>query len=85
MKKTFLTMTTSKPNSDILVSFICLTYNHSSFIKQCLDGFVMQETNFNYEVIIHDDASTDDTQDIIKEYAQKYTDIFVPILQKEYQ
>lgn len=85
MKKTFLTMTTSKPNSDILVSVICLTYNHSSFIKQCLDGFVMQETNFNYEVIIHDDASTDDTQDIIKEYAQKYTDIFVPILQKENQ
>lgn len=85
MKKTFLTMTTSKPNSDILVSVICLTYNHSYFIKQCLDGFVMQETNFNYEVIIHDDASTDDTQDIIKEYAQKYTDIFVPILQKENQ
>lgn len=48
-----------------LVSVCCLTYNHEKFINQCLDGFLMQKTNFDVEFIIHDDASTDDTQNII--------------------
>ncbi len=69
----------------IIVSVVCLTYNHAPYIRQCLDGFVMQKTNFRYEVIIHDDASTDDTPSIIKEYVQIYPDLFIPILQKENQ
>ena len=68
-----------------LVSICCITFNHAPYLKECLDGFVMQQTNFKYEVIIHDDASTDGTQEIIKEYTQKYPDIFKPILQTENQ
>lgn len=68
-----------------LVSVICTAYNHGKYIKSALDGFVMQKTNFPFEVIIHDDASTDNTAQIIKEYAEKYPDIIVPILQTENQ
>lgn len=67
------------------VSICCATYNHVQFIRQCLDGFVMQKTNFPFEVLIHDDASTDGTQDIIREYEAKYPDIIKPIYQKENQ
>ena len=65
------------------LSIICLTYNHEKFIRQALDGFVMQKTNFDFEVIIHDDASTDGTADIIREYEKKYPNIIKPIYQKE--
>ncbi len=54
--------------NDIMVSVICTAYNHEKYIRQCLDGFVMQKTNFIFEVIVHDDASTDKTADIIREY-----------------
>lgn len=68
-----------------VVSICCVAYNHVHFIRQCLDGFVMQKTNFPFEVLIHDDASTDGTQDIIREYEAKYPDIIKPIYQKENQ
>ncbi len=71
--------------NNVLVSIICTAYNQKSFIRKCLDGFVMQKTTFPFEVIIHDDASTDGTADIIKEYEQKYPDIIKPIYQKENQ
>ncbi len=67
------------------VSILCITYNHARFIRDALDGFVMQKTNFPFEVLIHDDASTDGTADIIREYATKYPDIIKPILQTENQ
>ena len=67
------------------VSICCLTYNHESYIRQCLDGFVMQKTKFPIEILIHDDASTDGTQDIIREYEAKYPNIIKPIYQKENQ
>lgn len=72
-------------NSDVLVSICCITYNHAPYIRQCLDGFIMQKTNFKYEILIHDDASTDGTADIIREYEAKYPDIFKPIYQTENQ
>ena len=72
-------------DNEIKVSICCLTYNHKKFIRQCLDGFVMQKTNFKFEVFVHDDASTDGTPDIIKEYQQKYPDIIKPIFQTENQ
>ena len=71
--------------SDIKVSICCLAYNHEHFIRQCLDGFLMQKTNFAFEVLIHDDASTDATAEIISEYQEKYPTIVKPILQKENQ
>ena len=51
-----------------LVSISCITYNHASYIRKCLEGFMMQRTDFAFEVLIHDDASTDGTAEIIKEY-----------------
>lgn len=68
-----------------VVSIWCATYNHSSYIRQCLDGFVTQKTSFSFEVIVHDDASTDGTQDIIREFAARYPDIIKPIYQTENQ
>lgn len=70
---------------DIAVSICCLAYNHEKYIRRCLDGFLMQKTNFKFEVLIHDDASTDKTADIIREYEQKYPDIIKPIYQSENQ
>lgn len=50
-----------------LVSVCCITYNHEKYIKDCLQGFLNQETNFDIEFLLHDDASTDNTQRIIKD------------------
>ena len=72
-------------NNDILVSVVCDVYNHEPYLRQCLDGFVMQKTNFKFEVLVHDDASTDKSADIIMEYTYKYPDLFKPIIQKENQ
>ena len=71
-------------NTEIMVSIQCLAYNHEKYIRKALDGFVMQKTNFKFEVIVHDDASTDRTADIIREYAKKY-DFIKPIFQIENQ
>jgi len=68
-----------------LLSICCLAYNHEPFIRQCLDGFLMQKTDFPFEVLIHDDASTDKTADIIREYEAKYPNIIKPIYQTENQ
>lgn len=71
--------------SEVLVSIKCMVYNHEPYLRQCLDGFVMQKTNFRFEAIVHDDASTDGTQDIIREYEKKYPDIIKPIYEVENQ
>lgn len=70
---------------NIKVSITCLTYNHESYIRKTLEGFLMQKTNFQYEVLIHDDASTDDTANIIREYEKKYPNIIKAIYQSENQ
>ena len=68
-----------------LVSVRCITYNHEPYIAQTLDGFMMQKTNFPFEVIVHDDASTDKTADIIREYEAKFPKIIKPIYETENQ
>lgn len=75
-----------------IVSICCITYNHAPFISKALDGFLMQEppTGLSadepwYEILIHDDASTDGTTEIIKEYAAKYPDKIFPLYEKENQ
>lgn len=67
------------------VSIFCTAYNHEKYIRDTLEGFVSQKTDFEYEVLINDDASTDHTADIIREYEEKYPDIIKPIYQKENQ
>lgn len=63
---------------NVMVSVRCAVYNHAPYLRQCLDGFIMQRTTFTFEVIVHDDASTDGSADIIKEYAEKYPQIIKP-------
>ena len=67
-------------SNNALVGIFCVTYNHEKYIKDCLEGFVKQKTNFKFEAVVYDDCSTDDTRDIIKEYAKKFPDIIKPIL-----
>jgi len=72
-------------NQVIVVSICSIAYNHAKYIRQALDGFLMQITDFPFEVLVHDDASTDGTADIIREYAEQYPDIIKPIYQTENQ
>ncbi len=65
------------------LSIVCITYNQGLFIRQALNSFLMQKTNFPFEIIIGDDCSIDATPVIIKEYAQKYPEIIKPILREE--
>ena len=68
-----------------LVSVICDIFNHEKYLRRCFDGFIMQETTFPFEVLVHDDASTDSSQDIINEYTERYPHIFKPVFQSENQ
>lgn len=67
------------------VAIWTMTYNHAPYIRECLDGIVMQQTNFPFVAIVHDDCSLDGTIEIIKEYASKYPDIIKPIFEEENQ
>lgn len=51
---------------DIIVSVNCAVYNHAPYLRQCLDGFIMQKTDFRFEVIVHDDVSADGSVEIIR-------------------
>ncbi|MDC3132968.1 glycosyltransferase, partial [Flavobacteriaceae bacterium] len=73
------------PLSPPLVSVLILAFNHENYIRETLDNVLGQQTSFNYEIVVHDDASTDATPKIIKEYQKKYPHIIKPILQKENQ
>lgn len=73
------TLTRSVP----LVSVCCITYNHANYIRQAIDGFLMQQTEFPVEIIIHDDASTDGTADIIRQYEERYPGRVRGIYRKE--
>ena len=67
------------------VSVYCLAFNHENYISQTLEGFINQNTDFKYEVFVHDDASTDGTSKIIQEYEKKYPEIIKGIYQNENQ
>lgn len=75
------------PNMDSqpLVTVWCITYNQANYIKDALEGFLMQQTNFKFIVVIHDDASTDGTSDIVRQYAKDHPDIFIDYIEKENQ
>lgn len=65
------------------VSVVSITYNHAAYIRETLDGFVAQKTDFPVEFIVADDASTDTTPAIIREYADWYPHLFRPILRSD--
>lgn len=60
--------------SDTMVSVCCITYNQEKYISEALDGFLMQKTDFDYEILIGDDCSTDGTRNIIEDYCSRYPD-----------
>jgi len=68
-----------------IVSILCTAYNHERFIEDALEGFLIQETDFPFEILIHDDASIDKTADIIRQYEAKYPRLIKPIYQTENQ
>jgi glycosyltransferase involved in cell wall biosynthesis len=68
-----------------VVTVICITYNHAPYIRDALEGFVGQQTDFPVEIIVHDDASTDGTADVVREYAARYPDRVRPVIQTENQ
>ena len=68
-----------------LVAIHCLVYNHELYLRECLEGIVMQQTNFPFVAIIHDDASSDASVEIIREYEHMYPHVFKPIYEKENQ
>lgn len=63
------------------VSIICIAYNHEEYIEKTLQSFIMQKTDFKFEILVHDDASTDNTANIIRKYEKQYPDIIKPIYQ----
>ncbi|MBQ9516665.1 MAG: glycosyltransferase [Eubacterium sp.] len=71
-------------SEEVQISIICITYNHEKYIRQCLDGFLMQK-DVTFEIIIHDDASTDKTSEVIREYELMYPGLLKPIYQTENQ
>lgn len=82
IKKTEKEITKYWKNDSPLVSVICMVYNHARYVADALDGFLQQETDFPFEVIIHDDASVDGSPDVIREYEKNFPNIIKPIYEK---
>lgn len=66
-----------------MLTVICVAYNHEPYIRDALEGFVNQQTDHRYKVIVGDDCSTDATTDIIKEYSKKYPNLITPVFRKQ--
>ena len=69
----------------IMVSICCSTYNHEKYIADAIESFLMQKTDFKYEILVNDDASKDRTAEIIKEYEKEYSDLVKPKYHTENQ
>ena len=69
----------------ILVSICCQAYNQKDFIEQCLNGFESQITSFDFEILVHDDASTDGTADILKKFEKVNPSLYRNTYQKTNQ
>jgi len=80
-----LSLNDMRKEEPILVAIHCLVYNHEPYLRDCFEGFVKQKTNFRFVAIVHDDCSTDGSGAIIREYAEKYPEIFKPISETENQ
>ena len=73
------------PGAKPVVSICTLTFNHAAYLRQALDSFLAQQTNFPFEIIVHDDASTDSTAEVIADYQRRYPQIIKPIYQVQNQ
>lgn len=67
------------------VSVVCMVYKHEPYLRQCFDGFVMQKTSFPIEILVNDDCSPDGSAKVMREYEEKYPDLFHCIYQEENQ
>lgn len=76
-------MSKNTKSCNIMVSVFCLAYNHQNYIREALEGFLMQKTNFAFEVLIHEDASTDGTAQILREYEKKYPGFIRVVYEEE--
>lgn len=70
-------------NDDCAVTICCITYKHEEYIRNALDSFLMQKTNFKYKIFVGEDKGPDGTADIVREYAEKYPDKIVAFLREE--
>lgn len=75
----------SDETKNIVVTIRCAVYNHEPYLRDCLEGFVRQRTNFRFVAVVHDDCSTDNSAAIIREYEQKYPNIIRPIYETQNQ
>ncbi len=71
------------PKDPTLLSICCITYNHESFIADTLDSFLMQETDFPFEIIIGEDCSSDNTREVIKKYQNKFPNL-IRVIESEH-
>lgn len=76
---------TGQESVEPLVSICCLTYAHGDFIEDTIEGFLMQETTFRVEILIHDDASPDKTAEIVQRYESKFPELIRGIYQQKNQ
>lgn len=72
---------TTQENEDPVLSILCFTYNHVKFIKHTIEGFLEQQTRFPVEILIHDDASSDGTTDLILEYQKRFPELIYTRIQ----
>lgn len=70
-------------NNETVVSILCPTYNHVNYIKDAIDSFLSQKTNFKFEILINDDASNDGTSELIKKYLKRHPNIIRAVFHKE--
>lgn len=70
---------------EVVVTVLCVCYNHARSLRRALESLVSQKTDFAYELLVHDDASTDGSQDIIREFQRRYPQIVRPMLEEENQ
>ena len=68
-----------------LVSVSCITFNHEKYLRDALEGFLGQKRSFGIEILVHDDASTDGTIEILREYTEKFPDIMRPMYEEQNQ
>lgn len=66
-------------NEKVEVSVVCITYNQEKYVSKMLESLVNQKTSFRYEILIHDDASTDETPNIIRKYEKRFPNLIKAI------